>query len=176
MEIIKYISKRGVEREYVIYKGIKYTRNLNSENMSNHYFESPYKKNSLHRAIYEEHYGKIPKGHHIHHIDGDITNNNIENLHLLTNSEHIDIHNKNRKQETIDKISESVKKLWENGAYKSNKNIKLITYKGITKNLSEWSLCFGHSKSYICRITKEQNISQQEIIENLYDKGRFIRK
>lgn len=44
------------------------------------------------RKIYESHYGKIPQGHHIHHIDGDPFNNSIENLKCVTAEEHSKIH------------------------------------------------------------------------------------
>ena len=33
-----------------------------------------------HNVVWEEHYGEIPQGMQIHHIDGNKTNNNIENL------------------------------------------------------------------------------------------------
>ena len=36
--------------------------------------------------------GPIPKGHHIHHIDDDCTNDSIENLQCLTHSEHNALH------------------------------------------------------------------------------------
>jgi len=49
------------------------------------------------RKIYEKHYGPIPKepdgrSYEIHHIDGNRTNNSIENLKLVTIQEHYDIH------------------------------------------------------------------------------------
>ena len=47
---------------------------------------------SLHRLIYEDHYGLIPKGMQIHHIDGDTTNNDISNLEMVSISEHNKIH------------------------------------------------------------------------------------
>lgn len=43
----------------------------------------------LHRVVYEEHYGPIPKGWHVHHRDGDKSNNKPENLEALPASEHI---------------------------------------------------------------------------------------
>lgn len=49
-------------------------------------------KNNDYRKIYEEHCGKIPKGYHIHHIDGNPLNNDITNLQLLTAEEHVQIH------------------------------------------------------------------------------------
>lgn len=47
----------------------------------------------LHRAIWEFYNGKIPEGYHVHHKDGDKENNNIENLEVLSPSEHHKIHN-----------------------------------------------------------------------------------
>jgi hypothetical protein len=49
------------------------------------------------RRIYESYHGPIPKdndgrSYEIHHIDGDRTNNSIENLKLVTIQEHYDIH------------------------------------------------------------------------------------
>ena len=52
----------------------------------------PYKGKLLHRLIYEEVYGSIPKGYAIHHIDGDKTNNNPGNLMLLSKSNHHKLH------------------------------------------------------------------------------------
>ena len=52
----------------------------------------PYKGKLLHRLIYEEIYGSIPKGYAIHHIDGDKTNNNPGNLMLLSKSNHHKLH------------------------------------------------------------------------------------
>ena len=44
------------------------------------------------RRIYEEHYGKIPEGFEIHHIDGDRSNSDVSNLKCVTTQEHYDIH------------------------------------------------------------------------------------
>lgn len=46
----------------------------------------------LHVYVWEKHNGKIPNGSHIHHIDGNKDNNEIENLQLVTKKEHDDIH------------------------------------------------------------------------------------
>lgn len=47
----------------------------------------------FHRYIYEREHGKIPDGYLIHHIDGDPTNNSIDNLQRVTPAEHCQIHN-----------------------------------------------------------------------------------
>ncbi|MCA1806931.1 MAG: HNH endonuclease [Actinobacteria bacterium] len=60
------------------------------------YFWTDYYKNRkgklLHRAKYEYTHGPIPEGNQIHHIDGDKSNNAIENLVSLSVSEHIKLH------------------------------------------------------------------------------------
>lgn len=57
-------------------------------------------KTKSYRKIWETHFGKIPKdengrSYEIHHIDGNHTNNNIENLKCLSIQEHYNIHYKN---------------------------------------------------------------------------------
>jgi hypothetical protein len=72
----------------------------------------------LHRYIYTQHFGEIPKGMIIHHIDEDKTNNDINNLQMMTRSEHSSLHilGKNiylcrkhfkHSKQTKDKISKS---------------------------------------------------------------------
>jgi hypothetical protein len=56
-----------------------------------------YRPNSKYRKIYEKHYGPIPKDsdgrtYDIHHIDGDIHNNDPSNLKAVSIQEHYDIH------------------------------------------------------------------------------------
>lgn len=42
----------------------------------------------LHRAVWEHHYGPIPKGFHVHHKDGNSLNNDISNLECMAPGEH----------------------------------------------------------------------------------------
>lgn len=52
----------------------------------------PNKGKLLHRLIYEEVFGSIPKGFCIHHKDGDKTNNNPANLVMISKSNHHHLH------------------------------------------------------------------------------------
>lgn len=45
----------------------------------------------IHRLVYEAFVGKIPKGYHIHHVDGNKQNNNVANLMMLSAREHLKI-------------------------------------------------------------------------------------
>lgn len=42
----------------------------------------------LHRAVWEHYNGEIPEGYDIHHIDGNTTNNHIDNLECITKKAH----------------------------------------------------------------------------------------
>lgn len=51
------------------------------------------KKQLEHRAVMEQHLGhKLDKHLHVHHIDGDKSNNTLENLQVLTATEHDRLH------------------------------------------------------------------------------------
>lgn len=72
----------------------------------------------FHRILFEDFYGKIPNGFHIHHKDGNSLNNCILNLQIISPSEHNKIHFKGNKtwvgrkhkEESKKKMSESKKK------------------------------------------------------------------
>ena len=55
------------------------------------YFQ--HKGKRLHRAVWEYFHGPIPKGYHIHHMDGNRANNNIENL-ACSSTQHMKAMNK----------------------------------------------------------------------------------
>lgn len=48
-----------------------------------------------HRFIWRMHNGEIPLGSFIHHIDGDKSNNNIDNLVCVSREEHGILHRRN---------------------------------------------------------------------------------
>lgn len=75
------------DRKYAVFNGIKYTR----DEETGYYLNSTTRKR-LHRAVYEFHYGEIPDGFDIHHIDQNKNNNEAENLRLLSKEDHKKIH------------------------------------------------------------------------------------
>ena len=42
----------------------------------------------VHRWVWEQHHGKIPEGHVIHHLNGSKTDNRVENLKAIEHGEH----------------------------------------------------------------------------------------
>lgn len=79
-----------VNREFVLYQGEKFWIQTTGR-----YFQSGRKDSTerlLHRRVWSDANGSIPDGHHVHHIDGDWRNNAIDNLELVSSSEHASRH------------------------------------------------------------------------------------
>lgn len=58
----------------------------------------------LHRYIWECEVGPIPKGHHIHHLDGDKSNNRISNLTILSSHDHASQHGKTHVEQSRESL------------------------------------------------------------------------
>lgn len=62
-----------------------------------------------HRWVWSNHHGEIPKGFHIHHKDGNRSNNCIENLELISAGDHVRLHFQNPKRKETGR--NSIKKI-----------------------------------------------------------------
>lgn len=85
----------------------------------------------VHRIIWQMHFGDIPKGMQIDHIDGNRTNNRIENLRMVSNHEN----HQNMKLKTNNKSG-------INGVRWNKLNMKWkaeISVNGKSKSLGEYS-------------------------------------
>lgn len=77
------------------YKGRTFRRYPDAKRRSDRvYFKRTigYRPTFLHRMVYEDNFGVIPNGMHVHHKDGNEANNSPENLELLTPSQHANEH------------------------------------------------------------------------------------
>lgn len=72
---------------FVIHNGKRYVKDAKSG-----YYLCASNHKRLHRVIWEEANGEIPKGFHIHHKDHNKDNNALDNLELLSASEHMRRH------------------------------------------------------------------------------------
>ena len=80
----KGIGGRPAKHEIQEFNGVRYYLKPNG------YFKSDLKHGGeyMHRAVWAATHGHIPDGMHIHHIDGIRSNNQIQNLEMLSASEH----------------------------------------------------------------------------------------
>ena len=85
-----------METKIVIFNGEEYRRSPKSKYYFKYTTRNCERRNAkqLHRAVWEYHNGEIPKGYHIHHIDGNIDNNDISNLECIPAREHLSMHAK----------------------------------------------------------------------------------
>lgn len=77
----------------VLFNGKKFRRLPSSKHRSLRVYYSRHESSHsppiwLHQEVWKHHNGPIPKGHEIHHSDGDPFNNDITNLECLTVAEH----------------------------------------------------------------------------------------
>ena len=87
--------KDGVVVEVQVFNGRRYRRYPESPRASHRrYFSRAGAR--LHRDVWEYHNGPVPDGFHVHHIDGDTTNNAIDNLACIPRSEHWAEHREDR--------------------------------------------------------------------------------
>ena len=68
------------------------------------------KRKRLHVYVWEKINGHVPKGMHVHHMDGDKANNEPKNLVLLTRKEHEMLHGKTLPKERRQFLANNVTK------------------------------------------------------------------
>lgn len=89
--------------ESIIVDGITFRRYPDSEcSSTRNYFRSSGWSTEgpvyLHRYLWERAHGPVPEGCHVHHKDGDPSNNSLENLEVVTPGEHWGKHDEARKR------------------------------------------------------------------------------
>jgi len=57
----------------------------------------------LHRLVWERENGSVPPGHELHHLDGNKSNWNLDNLMALDRKAHQELHRQNRSTDIYDK-------------------------------------------------------------------------
>lgn len=98
--------------DLALFNGLKFRRDKHS----GYYLNSTIHKR-LHVYVWEFFNGKIPYGYQVHHKDFDKSNNELENLILLSASDHAKLHGKSWNDERYEK---QIKNLNENARPKAS--------------------------------------------------------
>ena len=130
-----------------------------------------YTKKVNYRKIYESHYGSIPRDeqgrtYDIHHIDGDRTNNSIENLMAVSIAEHYRIHHAQKDWGACVLIANKMKKTPEELSILASLNAK--------KLLEEGDHIFQDSE--FIQATSERNKKLAEVGEHPWQSDEFIER
>lgn len=187
------------KNNYAFVNGMKFLK----ENSGYYISTKIYKNNRrirLHRYIWEQYNGEIPKDYDIHHIDHNKDNNDISNLEMLTKEEHKKRHNeeisdyvkekyrinleKNARPKAIEWHKSNKGKEWHKEQYKislgNQKPKKFICdycgkeYETLDKGINRF--CSNNCKSAYRRKTGIDNINRicivcgNEFIVNKYSK------
>lgn len=79
------------EDDHTMTKSVKFDGHIFTRSDGERYYRNT-KYGYLHRYVWEKHYGDIPEGYEIHHIDRNTDNNDISNLECLSSLEHHKFH------------------------------------------------------------------------------------
>ena len=89
---IEYVS----EKKFAWFNGLKYTR----DEKTGYYLNATSRKR-LHRAVWEFHNGEVKSGFHIHHVDHDKSNNDIQNLSAISSKSHLQHHGREKMKDRL---------------------------------------------------------------------------
>jgi hypothetical protein len=106
IEVIYMIIQEEIKiKRFIDYDGKRFYQGKQGYWVSGKRYNSPVR---LHTYVWEKHNGKTPKGYHVHHIDGNKENNDIENLRLMKPIEHFAMHDSpERKEKARDNLNKN---------------------------------------------------------------------
>jgi hypothetical protein len=122
-----------------------------------------------HRFIWKHHHGPIPENMDIHHIDGNKDNNEIENLRMLSRSEHRKEHWSDCNLRPV--CEEQLNKVRPIQWLKSEEGRKFVSEKGkeVWKNREMKTIVCEH-----CGVAKEFRKWARFCCKSCYMKWRWI--
>ena len=120
----------------------------------------------LHVYVWEYYNGKVPRNYHVHHKDFDKSNNEIDNLVLLSAQEHLSLHgrswNNDRYEKAIRNLDINVRpkasewhgsesgRIWHKEHYEKMKDSLYQKNEFICENCGKTFIAINHGKNKFC--------------------------
>ncbi len=104
-----------------------------------------------HVWLWKKHFGEIPKGFHIHHVNGDPHCNEIENLEMIKCREHLSAHAKQRVKENPEWFNDFHSKGVKAAAEKMTEWRRTEEGKEFHKTIGAMSYANAEYKDYTCQ-------------------------
>jgi hypothetical protein len=92
-------------------KQTHFERKFYLDKSTGYWISSKCPKIRAHRWVWQNVFGKIPSGCHIHHKDGNKSNNSIENLELMSRHAHLSLHMTQERREWASKRMDEIRPL-----------------------------------------------------------------
>ena len=93
---------------YAYFNGWKFLK----DRKTGYYLETAknngHRRRRLHVAVWEYFNGPVPKGMHVHHVDKNKGNNEIDNLALLDGREHVTYHSRSQTDEQLERKRKNI--------------------------------------------------------------------
>ena len=126
-----------------------------------------------HVWVWRNHKGTIPKGHHVHHKNGDKSDNDINNLELMTQHAHLSLHmtpeKKIQASERMHKLVRPKADIWHG----SEEGILWHKEHARKMNFGFWDL--PEIKCLICKKLFKPKVHHQKFCHNNC-KAKYVRR
>ena len=162
-----------MSEKYQFFDGRKFTR----DETTGYYLCSSRSANGvrkrMHVYVWEYYNGLVPKGFQVHHIDEDKSNNDISNLELLSITEHLSFHGKERYEKNSEMMLNNLRQNAIPKAAEWHKSKDGIFYfkkyiKNIMKNLSIfYTLKENLNASFVGKILKVHSHRVNFVLTNV---------
>jgi len=126
-------------------------RKFYQDKKTGYWISCTYPRVRAHRWVWQQHHGFIPKKWHVHHKDEDRSNNVIENLTIVSPSDHLKLHFTDEKRAALRKIADENRHLTK-GWHKSEEGKAWHIYHAKKHRFGKWEsrecTCENCEKTY----------------------------
>lgn len=141
---------------YMNEKQTHYDKTFYLDKKTGYWISTACPKIRAHRWVWMQHHGAIPKGCHIHHKNGNKSDNCIDNLELMAQAEHLRLHMTEEKRAWASSRMDGIRHLTKEW-HASEEGIAWHKYHALKNNFGKWE-----AKTFKCEVcTKEYETTKR---------------